>query len=99
MRGQLSQVACRWGERWVYERRSRKNAIAPSATTASAATPMTSGPFPGLEPAVGAELTCTATALADGVGVSVGGGAVGDEALGDGVVGESVDVVVGAAVG
>jgi len=63
MRVQLSQVVCRSGERLRYDRRTRKNAIAPSATTASAAAPKMSGLGPAA--GTGAGVNCTATALGE----------------------------------
>src|SRR5258706_10390440 len=102
MSAQLSQVACRSRERTCYARRTRKNAITPSATTASAAAPRSNGPGP--EPGFGTGVTCTATALGEGDAVGFSAAAtVGDGvALGAGEVGAAVGdsvAVVGGAVG
>jgi hypothetical protein len=68
--------------------------MAPRATTASAATPMSRGA--GLPPAVGTGVTCTAMALGDADTVSVSAAAKVGEAL---CVGDAVAASVGGAVG
>ena len=102
MSAQLSQVVCRSGEptdeRSGYERRTRKNAIAPRATTASVAAPSRNGADP-LPLDVGTGVTPTATRLGDAeaVALSVGTGVV--VGLGAVVVGPAVGTSVGAVVG
>jgi hypothetical protein len=99
----LSQVVCRSAERGAersgYEpRRARKNAIAPSTTTASAAAPMRSGPIPP-PPVFGEGVTCAATVLGEADAVSVAA-ATGDAlALGAAVIPWGVGVSLCAGVG
>src|SRR5207237_7098554 len=103
MSAQLSQVARRlveMGAEWSdYERRrARKNAIAPRAATASAAAPISSGTLPD-PAALGAGVSCAATALGEGDAFCDGAAAADAVALGAAVVDYGVAASVGAGVG